>query len=240
MFTESAEIYDAINPPDAQRAERLDALIRQHHRGQPNTLLDVACGTGAALEHLRGCYAVEGLDLDAGMLAVARRKLPDVPLHQADLVNFDLGRQFDAVLCLGSSIGYTRTLPRLRQAMATLARHTRPGGVVVVEPWFPPKVWEAGRLTVDHVDQPGLKIARLLVSGQRDRVSTLDIHYLVGRPEGVRSFTEHHELGLFTHDDHLDAFRRARLDLTDDRPPGLAGRAFYVAVKPTGGGTDNA
>jgi hypothetical protein len=50
--------------------------------------------------------------------------LPDVSFHQADLVSFDLNRRFDAVLCLGSSIGYIETLDRLRQAVATFARHT--------------------------------------------------------------------------------------------------------------------
>src|SRR5918998_5089648 len=219
MFAKSAAIYDAIHAARfdvAAAADTVHTLIQAHKQTAGNTLLDVACGTGVYLERLRASYAVEGLDLDPGMLAGARQKLPGVPLHQADLVDFDLDRRFDAVLCLGSSIGYVKTVDRLRQAVATLARHTLPGGVVIVEPWFGPEVWELGRLTADLVDQPMLKIARVLVSGLDGCVSTLDIHYLVARPEGVEQFAEHHRLGLFTHQEYVAAFCDAGLDVTYD------------------------
>src|SRR3954454_15547854 len=127
MFTQSAAIYDAIYEAQndvADAAVKVHALIQQRKHNSGHALLDVACGTGSHLAHLRHHYDVAGLDLDTGMLAVARQRLPDVPLHQGDLVDFDLGRQFDAVLCLGSSIGYVATVPRLLQAVATLARHT--------------------------------------------------------------------------------------------------------------------
>jgi ubiquinone/menaquinone biosynthesis C-methylase UbiE len=45
------------------------------------SLLDVACGTGKHLEQLMRWYQVEGLDLDDGLLAIARERLPGVPLH---------------------------------------------------------------------------------------------------------------------------------------------------------------
>jgi SAM-dependent methyltransferase len=221
MFAKSAAIYDAIHAvrfDAAAAANAVHALIQAHKQTSGNALLDVACGTGTYLAQLRSHYAVEGLDLDPGMLAVARQKLPDVPLHHADLVDFDLDRRFDAVLCLGSSIGYVETVDRLRQAVATLARHTLPGGVVIVEPWFGPEVWEQGRLTADLVDQPMLKIARVLMSGQDGRVSTLDIHYLVARPQEVDQFTEHHRLGLFTRKEHMTAFQVADLHVSPSRP----------------------
>jgi SAM-dependent methyltransferase len=235
MFTKSATIYDAIygaRNDIGAASDKVHALIQEHKRTEGNALLDVACGTGAHLAHLRRYYAVEGLDLDLGMLTVARQKLPGVPLHRADLVDFDLSRRFDAVLCLGSSIAYVATTSRLRQALHTLTRHTLPGGVIIVEPWFSPEVWQVGRLTADLVDQPALKIARVLVSGVDHRVSTLDIHYLVARPAGVEYFTEHHRLGLFTHAEYLAAFQDAGLAVTYD-PDGLLGRGLYVGVRST-------
>ena len=232
MFTASANVYDQIYESFhdfAAEAARLRALIRPYVPAAGATLLDVACGTGAYLVHLRGHFAAEGLDLDPAMLAVVRRKLPDVPLHQGDMAEFELGRRFDAVVCLGSSIGYAKTLPRLRQTLRTLARHVRPGGVVVVEPWFAPEAWEAGRLTTVVVEQPALKIARMSVSGVRDRVSLLDFHYLVGRPDGIEHIVECHEMGLFTHEDYLAAFGQAGLAVAHD-PAGLIGRGLYWGI----------
>ncbi len=82
MFTNSAEIYDAIYEASvdfAAASTRIDALIQQRKRTPGASLLDVGCGTGAFLTHLHRQYAVEGLELDAGMLAVARWTLSRLP-----------------------------------------------------------------------------------------------------------------------------------------------------------------
>ncbi len=117
MFAESAEMYDLFYEWKDYPAEvaRLDALIRQRH-SSARTLLDVACGTGRHLELLANRYAVEGLDIEPRLLEVARRRLPGVPLHLADMRSFDLGRSFDVVTCLFSSIGYVRSIRGLQRA----------------------------------------------------------------------------------------------------------------------------
>jgi SAM-dependent methyltransferase len=156
VFSRSARIYDAIYASirDYPReAVQLDALI-QERRPEAHTLLDVACGTGAHLEHLADRYEVEGLDLDGDMLAVARDRLRDVEFHQADMADFDLGKRFDAVVCMFSSIGYVHTEERLRSAIAAMARHLAPGGVLVVEPWLAPGDWDDGRVGGVFVDEP--------------------------------------------------------------------------------------
>jgi len=68
------------------------------------------------------------------------------------------------------------------------------------------------------------------VNELRDGMSILDFHYLVCVPEGVKRFSEHHELGLFTHDEHLAAFRDSGLEASFD-PPGVISRGFYLGIK---------
>jgi len=106
MFSESAAWYDHFygGKDYAAEALRVTELIRRRRPGA-RTLLDVACGTGRHLEQLRQEFACEGLDLDDGLLAVARRRLPGMRLTRADMADFDLGRRFDAVTCLFSSVG---------------------------------------------------------------------------------------------------------------------------------------
>src|SRR4051812_24592288 len=114
MFSRSARIYDAIYASIRDyplEAAVLDRLIRERRPGA-RTLLDVACGTGAHLEHLTA-YEAEGLDVDPQMLAIARERLPNVSLHEGDMTDFDLGKRFEAVVCMFSSIGYVRTEERL-------------------------------------------------------------------------------------------------------------------------------
>src|SRR5687768_8716119 len=111
MYTKSARFYDAL-----YRTKDYEAAVGQlrglidRHVCSARSLLDVACGTGKHLDHLQHYYTVEGLDISPSMLEVAKQRLPGVPLHVGDMVDFDLGRVFDVVTCLFSSIGSVRTL----------------------------------------------------------------------------------------------------------------------------------
>lgn len=235
MFTKSAEYYDAIYAAVGknyeQEAARLHGFIQTHKRSPGNTLLDIGCGTGAHLPYLRPCYTIEGLDLNAEILAVAQQKFPDVAFHQGDMVDFNLGRAFAVVTCLFSSIGYVKTMSRLQQALQTLARHTLPGGLVLIEPWFSPGIMRPGFLQALLVDQPDLKIARISRTDIEGNVSLLNFHYLIATPEGVEYKTERHELGLFTHEEYLAAFTASGLTVVHD-PEGLDGRGLYIGSKP--------
>ena len=228
MFSRSARIYDAIYASIRdypKEAAELDRLIQERRPGA-RTLLDVACGTAAHLEHLRG-YELEGLDLDREMLAVACERLPDVSFHEADMASFDLGNRFDAVVCMFSSIGYVKSEVRLRSAAAAFARHLEPGGVLVVEPWLGPDVWQERHIGSVFVEEPELRIARMNVADREGDVSIVEFQYLVGTPDGIERFSERHELGLFTVEQYLDAFRSAGLEVEHD-PEGPMGRGLYV------------
>ncbi len=234
MFTKSEAFYDAIynTMKDYDKeAQQIHAVIKQYKQSPGNALLDVACGTGAHIASLQRDYTVEGLDLDGQMLAIATRRNPGIIFHRADMVDFDLGYTFDVVRCLFSSIGYTKTLPRMRQALQTMRRHLNPGGVLLIEPWLAAERFKAGHLSATFVNQPDLKIARMNKGEVEGRVSIMNFHYLVATPAGIEHFTELHELGLFSHEEYLDAFRSSGLEVVHDPDPEkLMGRGLYIGV----------
>jgi SAM-dependent methyltransferase len=233
VYDRAARYYDTIYGYKDYRAEAayVEALIRRHQRSRGRALLDVACGTGRHLEHLRERYDCQGLDLSREMLAIARSRLPGLPLHQADMAAFDLGRRFDAVVCLFSAIGYMTSPRRLNRALAAMARHLEPGGVLVVEPWLGPGDWRTGHLSARFVDEPALKLARLSVSARRGRLTPLDEHHLVATPAGVEHFRHRHTLALYSDDEYRAAFRA--VDLEPLRDAGLPGepRGLYLAIR---------
>ncbi len=235
MFTKSARYYDAIYAALGKdypvEAQKIHALVKQHRKSTGNALLEVACGTGHHAFYLSKDYKVEGLDLDEEILSVARQNYPHIRFHHGDMLDFDLGRKFDAITCLFSSIGYVKIRPRLEQAIHNMSRHLVPGGVLCVEPWFSPDEWNVGRLSATYVDQPELKICRMNIAGIKDQVSLLNFHYLIGTPQGIDYFTEMHELGLFTHADYLAAFTSAGMEVVHD-PEGIYGRGLYIGIQP--------
>jgi len=233
MFRRSAAFYDAIYSfkDYAAEAAKVHDLVQRYSPGA-RTLLDVACGTGIHLMHLSSEYRAEGVDLSPELLGTARERNLNLPLHQADMREFDLGRQFDAVTCLFSSIGYMDSEENLRKAVANMARHLKPNGVLIVEPWLTPSDWQTGLLSTRFVDEPKLKMARINVSENPEgRISAIEFHYLVGIPESIEYFTERHELMLFTHDEYLDSFNASGLACDFD-PVGLMGRGLYIGTRP--------
>ncbi|NDJ53668.1 MAG: class I SAM-dependent methyltransferase, partial [Chloroflexi bacterium] len=186
-YAHSVQLYDIIYRHEdyVQEVNALIDLIRQHERRQSRSLLDVACGTGNHLRLLRDAgFDGAGLERNSDMLAIARAKLPAAPLHQGDMRDFNLHQRFDVVTCLRSSIAYVQPEVGLRAALAAMARHVAPGGLLSVEPWTYPEVAGRDRVTVFGAswDLPNLKIAHYHVSQIEDGCSLLDFHFMVARP----------------------------------------------------------
>jgi len=236
VSSKAAHLYDALYVGRGKDYLAETDLVRgliEAERPGARTLLDVGCGTGQHLSRLRQHYACEGLDLDAAMLAIAHERLgTELPLHEGDMRDFDLGRRFDAIVSLFSVIGYVRSLRGLRRALAAMARHLAPGGVLVVEPWLFPTDYRAGLVSSEYVRESTLRIARMCVAKRRRRLSIMDMHYLVATPFGVERLREKLVLGLFTDEEYQAAFRAA--GLTVRRGPDILpeGRGVYLARHP--------
>ena len=234
LFNKSAPyydvIYDAAGKDYKAESQRLIQLIRRHKKSKGNTLLDVACGTGRHISYLKSSYFVEGLDIDPRLLAIAKRRNPDVRLHQGNMLTFNLHKPFDVVTCLFSAIGYMTTLRKLQRAIRNMSLHLKPGGVLIVEPWISPRNFIKGNIHAVFVNEPQLKIARIGRSIARGRVSILDFQYLVATPRRTQYFTEGEEFGLFTHSEYVNAFRLAGLK-AKSYDKGLIGRGLYVGIK---------
>jgi ubiquinone/menaquinone biosynthesis C-methylase UbiE len=231
MYRRSAVIYDAIYHAQGKdysaEAQRLCALIQEFKQSDGNLLLDVACGTGNHLSYLKKDFEVEGLDNAPKMLRVAAEKFPRIAFHLADMVSFELDHAFDVIICLFSAIGHVQTLPHLAQAINSMAKHLLPGGVIMVEPWFEPGALDSGKPHATFVDEPELKIARMNINRVEGNLSYLSFHYLIATPKGIEYFDESDALGLFTHDQYLQAFLDAGLEVFRDEK-GLDGRGLYI------------
>jgi ubiquinone/menaquinone biosynthesis C-methylase UbiE len=147
------------------------------------------------------------------------------------MTDFNLGSQFDAVVCLFSAIGYMTTKTDLQKAVKSMSRHLLPGGVLLVEPWFSQEQWNVGRVSINEVDKPDLKVIRMAHAGKRGKVSLLEFQYLIGTSRGIEHISEHHEFGLFSQEEYMTAFTRVGLSVTYD-PEGLFGRGLYIGTRP--------
>jgi ubiquinone/menaquinone biosynthesis C-methylase UbiE len=130
-----AETYgDLLGSMTARIAEPLlDAAGVRHNM----RVLDVATGPGYAAERAaaRGAHPV-GIDIAEGMLALARRRRPELEFRWSDAeeLRFEDG-SFDAVV--GGFV--VNHLPHPERAMAEAARVLAPGGAVAFSVWDRPE-----------------------------------------------------------------------------------------------------
>lgn len=208
-----AELYDVVfrsrGKDFGDEATELANIVRSRVPGA-TTLLDVACGTAAHLETLAELFDhIEGVEYAEGMLQVARRKLPDVALHADDMRTFDLGRTFDAVICMGNSVACMSTVDELNTAVARMAAHIAPGGALIIEPWWFPDNFLDGHVGGHTVVDGGQVISRVTHSSKQGNRTRHEVKFVVADSAGIREFTDVLVVSLFTREQYADAFERA-------------------------------
>jgi SAM-dependent methyltransferase len=133
--TTAAEVYeDYFVPALFQQWPSLIADAARIHKGQ--RVLDVACGTGVLARTIASRVgrtgSVSGVDINPGMLAVARRKARHIEWRQARAENLPYeDNQFDAVV---SQFGLMFFENR-GDAIKEMIRVLKPGGRLVVAVW---------------------------------------------------------------------------------------------------------
>jgi SAM-dependent methyltransferase len=230
-YDEASRYYDVIYEAMkdyAAEAERLRHALEHYAQRPVRDLLDMACGTGLHVQYLKDHYRVEGADLSPAQLAVARGRCPDLVFHEADMTNFDLGRDYDAVTCLFSAIGHVITEERLRAAVQAMAAHVRPGGVVVVEPFIDPSDFRPGHISVEDGEDGKTRVVRVAYSERVGNVLKLTMHHYVSASGNV-SVAEplRLDIAMFTAEQLRAAMESAGLEVFHD-PEGLMGRGLYV------------
>jgi trans-aconitate methyltransferase len=230
VFTKTAQYYDLVYSfkDYAQEVQKLRGFIETERPGA-RTVLDVACGTGEHARLLAEHFAVDGLDLEDAFVQQAQQKVPGGHFVVGDMRSFQMGKSYDVVQCLFSSIGYLTSANDVVSALKCFSEHLTEGGVILVEPWFTPENWRDGHVAMSPpVDRPEIKLCRMSVAGRRGDLSLIRFHYLIATSESVDYLQEEHALGLYSIDDMIKFFGRAGLT-TRYEPEGLAGRGLYVA-----------
>jgi SAM-dependent methyltransferase len=229
-----ADVYDLIfgsrgKDYDGEAAE-VARQVRARFPGA-NSLLDVGCGTGNHLERFRRLFDhVEGVEPAPSMRRRAERKLPSVRLHAADMRELRLDREFDAVSSMFGPIGYMADEAQLRTAVARMAAHLVPGGVLVLDPWWFPESFIDGYVMAEVARDECRSVARVSHSARTGSSMCIAATYVIGDARGITEFRTQDRLTLFRQDQYADAFLAA--GLTVEYLPGTGTeRGLFVGTR---------
>lgn len=232
VFTESASIYDLIYSfKDYQKeANKIISIIKATH---PNckSILDIGCGTAEHHKYLKNEFLIDGLDINEEFISSAKKKNEAGSYYILDMVDFNLHRKYDVILCLFSSIGYVITMEKMVSTLKCFNEHLKDDGLVMVEPWFTPDTWYNGKLHMITYNRDDIKVCRMNMSESNGKLSIINFHYLIGTEDkGVRHFEERHVLTMFSKEEMLKAFEEAKFEISYDEQ-GLIGRGMYFGTK---------
>lgn len=228
--------YDLLYQNKDYQAEcdLLEEIFRSHTAGPVKTILDLGCGTGShAIPLAKRGYKVSGVDISEDMLALAKKKSEGCPspapeFFKGDVRQVDLGRQFDAVIMMFAVLGYQLTNNDVLNALATVRKHLRPGGLFVCDVWYGPAVLTirpSERVKIIPTDDG--KLIRV-ASGALDTYRHLcEVRYNLWRLSGnkvVSETQESHMMRYFFPQELAILFKHSGLNIADIR--GFDGRGL--------------
>lgn len=229
-----AKYYDVIYgwKDYAAEARTVVQLVQRYKRSRGNSLLDVACGTGRHLSYLKDRFDCVGLDVSEEMLQQARKNVKEIEFVQGDMENFDLGREFDVILCLFSSIGYVRSYRRLGRTLRNFSKHISRGGVLIIEPWLTKSTIRDRYVHVLTQGSEDLSVVRVDYTTVQGDLSVLDERIVVAeRDRGIKTYRDRMVMGLFEKNEFLRLMGGAGLKARYLRRSLAPGRGLYVGTK---------
>ena len=116
----------------------------------PTRVLDAGCGTGrVAIELAAHGVDVVGLDVDAGMLDVARQRAPALDWRLGDLATADIGtQQFDVAVLAGNVLIFVERGTEA-SVVANVAGALRTGGRLIAGFQLRPGGYDLASLDAD-------------------------------------------------------------------------------------------
>jgi ubiquinone/menaquinone biosynthesis C-methylase UbiE len=233
-YVSFAPIYDdlffALGKDYQAEAYHLTTLIQKYKESTGNQLLDMACGTGEHIRHLKNNFEIVGIDISPEMLSIAKQKNPAVCFYEADMLDFQLDKQFDVILCLFSAIGYLVTKRKLGRVVQKVSNHLKRGGIYIVEPWYSPEDIYKQMNLVEYGEKEGIKACRMRETEINGKVVKSKGYILVSKNGHVSCLTSNHVFGLFSPIDFIDAYEKSGLEMCSTEQD-LSGRGLYIGRK---------
>lgn len=221
LYAELAQYYDKIYWSKDYNQE-VEFLVKLFKRNGVNgrQLLEVGCGTGnhTKLFVARG-YRVTALDLSEDVLRIAERKVRRGAIFvQGDMRHLGsaVEGEFDAVVCLFSTISYNLTRSDLKKTIRGFYDHVKEDGIVAFDTHFTTRGFLDGYRGEDIFDDGKAIVARLSTSKRVGDVGEISFTYLI--KDGRKVITlrnDVHRLGLFVPEVFLQVMREVGFKTTE-------------------------
>lgn len=138
MYNDFAYIYDElIEDIDYERWNLYIKDIFHKFNKNPKSILEMACGTGNLSYYLaKDGYDLVCFDVSDDMLAMAYNKLQkfnNVMILKQNMINFDVGKEFDGIISILDSINYIIDESELLNTFKNVRSHLKEDGIFIFD-----------------------------------------------------------------------------------------------------------
>jgi len=222
-----------------RESELFARLIRKYAKIEVHSLLDMGCGGGKFVFHLKKHFTVMGIDISEAMLSNAKKLNPKCTFCHGDMRDFGLNRQFDSVL-IDDSITYMTTEEDLLKVFQGAYEHLKGGGVMIVFPDDCKESFSQNKTDVstsrssskpDNVDITF--IVNNYDPNPEDDTCESTFIYLIRENGKLRIEQDFHVCGLFTLDVWRKSLGEAGFGVYEEgRGDDSKGLPLFVCIKP--------
>lgn len=132
-WANSAEYYDLVldKKQFTKNVEFIAKTLKEH---DCKTVLELGCGSGLYLLQLKDQgFDIEGLDISKEMLEELFKLNPQATTHLTDMSTFNLGKKYDAIICLTSSLVLLPNMKKIEETFKRAQEHLNPEGILILE-----------------------------------------------------------------------------------------------------------
>lgn len=216
MYEIISKYYDLMYVNDeSYQAEvnKVVSLVEQYKKSKGNTLLDIACGTGAQAAYLQSHFMITGIDISNEMLEVAENKIENAIFINADMCDFNLNNQYDVIVNLYGSIGQAESLEHMQMSMNCVFKHLKQGGVFILTPWSTKESFnEALVCRTKTFDLSGFCRMETVKRDSNEKIR-IDYHHLISDNLDVTYYKHTNFITLFSESEYETSIQNAGMKI---------------------------
>ena len=143
-FIEYSKYYDILNEEKdyKKEADYILSLVSNHFKiKSPESLLEIGCGTGKHLDHLKTNFSqIDAFDRSEEMINIAKQNNNDINYFCADINDFQSEKKYDVIISLFHVLSYQTDNQSVSRMFEIVKNNLADGGLFIFDCWYGPAV----------------------------------------------------------------------------------------------------
>lgn len=186
VFQDYAYYYNSFykDKDYVEEAKQVNEILKKYGRNI-KSIINFGCGTGRHdIELIKLGYEMEGIDLSAGMIDVAKKNVLSLgmceELSVSDVRSFVPKKKYDAVISLFHVMSYQNRNEDILNAFKTARKCLDKEGIFLFDVWYGPGVLtDLPVVRVKEVEDERYKLTRIARPVLHDKTNVVDVCYEV-------------------------------------------------------------